>query len=403
MPRLLRTTLPLLALWLLPQLTRAQNTWTRRADLPSLGRETAATFSIGGQGYLLGGWNSPTQIFNDLWSFDPTTNQWTARADLPVPGRHNAVAVTIGTSAYVGLGRNASNVYQPDWWRYDAGTDQWTRLTDFPGSPRAHAFAFALGGKAYVGAGYVGTQDLSDFWEYDPATGQWIQLADYPGAGHLHAGTFVAADSLGRSLGYVVGGYGAAARRPSAQTWAYEVANDQWLPKANLPAARFTLVTWALHGRGYAGGGLASQSGNPFADYWTYDPVADAWTPVAACAGGARGWSQGFVIADHGYQVSGTAPNASGPDAQLWEYAPPVTGLPAVRPLPLPSAWPNPTDGLLQLPAGRSRTITVYSAQGTVVRRVAVGPHPTTVDLRDLPAGTYLLRDGQQTHRVVRR
>lgn len=80
----LRTLLPLFGLLLLPLLTSAQNTWTPRASLPSPGRETAVAFAVGGKGYLLGGWNSPTQIFNDLWAFDPATNQWAQRADLPV-------------------------------------------------------------------------------------------------------------------------------------------------------------------------------------------------------------------------------------------------------------------------------------------------------------------------------
>src|SRR5688500_12943277 len=75
--------------------TRAQNTWTEKADLASA-RHYAASFSIGNTGYVFGGTLiGTTTVYDELWAFDPTANSWTQKASLPAGARSQAAAFAI--------------------------------------------------------------------------------------------------------------------------------------------------------------------------------------------------------------------------------------------------------------------------------------------------------------------
>lgn len=57
------------------------------------------------------------------------------------------------------------------------------------------------------------------------------------------------------------------------------------------------------------------------------------------------------------------------------------------------SAYPNPTTGLLHLPAAGPYTqATVYDATGRLCCQTTLGAGETTLDLRGLAAGVYALR-----------
>jgi N-acetylneuraminic acid mutarotase len=380
----------------------AQNTWTAKALLPSPGRETAVAFAVNGKGYLVGGWNSPTQVYNDTWEYDPGTNTWAQKADLPVPtvGRHNAVGLAIASQGYVGTGRDRANVRQNDWWAFNPALNQWTRKADVPGGVRANGFGFGLGNRGYVGGGYSGTREQPDFHAYDPATDTWTACAPFPGAARTYVGTFTLSTAQGNT-GYTVGGYNGFTLLPSTETWAYNPSTDTWTQRAALPAGRFTMVAWGLGSRGYAGSGLTNSSGNPLADYWAYDPAADTWTAVATLGGGAKGWATGFTLNGKGYLLSGTGPSGTAaPSSELWEYSPAVLAT-QVRVADAHSSWPNPTTGLLQLTRPAAGSLRVYSGNGQLLKTLPLRPGPNTIDLSSLPNGSYVLKTGSLVRRVV--
>ena len=71
-----------------------------------------------------------------------------------------------------------------------------------------------------------------------------------------------------------------------------------------------------------------------------------------------------------------------------------VTATKTARTLPQPAAWPNPASGQLYLrPNGPARRLALLDLAGRVVRQQpATAAAEQTLDLRQLPAGVYLLR-----------
>jgi hypothetical protein len=392
--------LPLLALLSLTQSAAAQNGWTQKGLLPSLGRETAVAFSLNGKGYLVGGWNNTALVYNDTWQYDPATNTWSQLADLPVLGRHNAVGMAVGALGFVGTGRDRNNVRKSDWWAFDPIQNLWTRKTDVPGGVRANGFGFALGSRGYVGGGYSGTRELTDVYAYDAVADTWTPCAAFPGAARTYVGTFTLSTTTGNT-GYTVGGYNGFTFLPSAETWAYNPITDRWARRADLPAGRFTLVAWGLGSKGYAGGGLTNSNADPLADYWSYDPVADVWAAIAPLGGGAKGWATGFALNGKGYLLSGTGPLATAaPSSELWEYTPALLATTSAVDTAL-GCWPNPTTGVLHFNNPGSTSLRVYSSTGRLVKTLPLKAGETSVNLASLPAGTYVLKSGQLVGRVV--
>src|SRR6185503_18531721 len=57
--------------------SRAQDTWTQKADFGGTGRAYAVGFSIGSKGYI----GTGSSNGKDFWEYDPATDTWTQKAD----------------------------------------------------------------------------------------------------------------------------------------------------------------------------------------------------------------------------------------------------------------------------------------------------------------------------------
>src|SRR5438552_4195511 len=143
--------------------SRAQDTWTQKADFGGGDRYGAVGFSIGSKGYI-GTGNNTTGTKKDFWEYDPATNVWTQKADFGGTASSGAAGFSIGSKGYIGLGYNGS--YHKDFWEYDPATDSWIQRADFGGLGRNVAAGFSIGSKAYIGTGAPGF--YKDFWEYTP-------------------------------------------------------------------------------------------------------------------------------------------------------------------------------------------------------------------------------------------
>ena len=105
---------------------------------------------------------------------------WTQKANFGGIARAGAVGFSIGSKGYIGTGSIIGNVYS-DFWEYDPATDIWTQKANFGGTARDRAVGFSIGSKGYIGTGYHDGIYYDDFWEYDPATNAWTQKADFAG------------------------------------------------------------------------------------------------------------------------------------------------------------------------------------------------------------------------------
>ena len=171
--------------------SRAQDTWTQKANVGGEARWAATRFSIGSKGYVgTGGQAQFGPFYKDFWEYDPATNVWTQKADFGGTARDSAVGFSIGTKGYVGTGLDTGEGGRPtkDFWEYDPGTNVWTQKADFGGVIRFDAIGLSTASKGYIGTGGDGIGNFyNDFWEYDPATNAWTRKADFGGPGRSSA------------------------------------------------------------------------------------------------------------------------------------------------------------------------------------------------------------------------
>ena len=97
------------------------NTWLQRADFPGTAREGASAFVIGTKGYVgLGydGFLGSEVPYNDFYEFDPATNVWTQVADFGGVKRYYAASFAIGGKGYISCGLDIAHVMHNDLWEF---------------------------------------------------------------------------------------------------------------------------------------------------------------------------------------------------------------------------------------------------------------------------------------------
>jgi N-acetylneuraminic acid mutarotase len=161
--------------------------WTQlTAQFPGAARWLAMTFVIGGKGYVGCGGDYGTD-YNDLYEYDPGSNTWTQRASLPGIIRQTGFGIAIGNYGYMGLGVDgpAGNTVLSDSYRYDPSSDSWTQIANIPGA-REYPGAFVINDTLYISDGGDSTDAnnymahyYSDCWRYDLADSIWVQEADF--------------------------------------------------------------------------------------------------------------------------------------------------------------------------------------------------------------------------------
>jgi len=153
--------------------------WTRKSDFPAIGREHAASFSIGDHGFAGMGFSVDESenhtYYIDFWRFDPSDDSggydtrgnpigsWTQRAEAPAATRF--VGYTIDNRGFV--------FSQDRFFIYNPALNSWSQSPAFSATPRFNAAGFALNGRAYVGTGIYDSGGgnmvvVNDFWEYTP-------------------------------------------------------------------------------------------------------------------------------------------------------------------------------------------------------------------------------------------
>ena len=190
-------------------------------------------------------------VFNDLWSFNPTTGLWTWVGGSNTP---NATAVW-GTQGIAASGNVPGARMGGNAW-LDASGDVWL-----------------FGGLGLSASGVA--QEYNDLWEYNPGSGQWAWVggSDAPNAAGVY-GTLRAA---------------AAGDGPGAR-----VSGVSWKDQAG--------NFWLFGGKGFA---QAGESGI-LNDLWEYSVGTGVWTWI----GGASSIGAAGVSGSLGIAASGNIPGA---------------------------------------------------------------------------------------------
>jgi N-acetylneuraminic acid mutarotase len=274
----------------------ASDTWTEKAPVGGGGRGLAAGFALGNRGYIGGGstfcGNIPgtTSGLGDFWEYDPAYNTWSLKANIPGLLRESAVGFSIGEFGFIGGGIESGGALFPggdllsDLWRYAPSSNTWEQQADFV-FPNPW-LGFSIGSKGYSLRGNA-------LHEYDPNnTNTWTQKPPFGGTGRTAAVGF----SIG-TKGYITtGNDGFIFDNPLNDLWVFDQATGAWNQKADLPGpARMWATGFAIGGKGYVGTGCdAGLTNHVLNDFWEYDPVQNNWTQKADLPGAARQKAIGF-------------------------------------------------------------------------------------------------------------
>jgi Kelch motif/Galactose oxidase, central domain len=207
-------------------------------------------------------------VFNDLWSYNPTTGLWTWVDGSNMP--------------------NAAGVY---------GTQGSAAAANVPGARMGGSAWLDSSGNVWLfgglGLGTTGlTQEFSDLWEYSPTSGQWTWIGGSNGAnaagvyGTQHAG------AAGNSPG----------ARVSAVSWK-DLSGNFWL----------------FGGYGYGQAGTAGDLN----DLWEYDLGAGVWIWIGGSSSIAASANYGIQGAPSISNVPGAREQAVGwadSSGKLWLF-----------------------------------------------------------------------------------
>jgi len=230
------------------------NTWTFRRPLPVPLAGTNGAGVINGKIYVSGGYSDYGGNFPRpaLYVYDPAANTWTRKADIPTVVRAggdrqyaagNGVSGVIDGKLYVVSGCFPANepwgYYEscnPLFFRYNPAADGWVRLqSPFQVPAAGPTIGGVIAGKFYVMAGSPYSQDAL-FAVYDPTTKQWT-----PRNAPALARPGAASAILGGKL-YLVGGrrYNGATDTMDTLdvTVLYNPATDTWARRTSMPSPR---------------------------------------------------------------------------------------------------------------------------------------------------------------------
>ena len=364
----------------------SQNAWTQKATMPGLARHRIFAFSIGSRGYIGCGWNG-TDMYHDVFEYDPGNNSWTQKADYPGGDRLCPFSFAIGNKGYVGAGLDNTLTSTGDFYEFDPVVNLWTQKNNFGGSPRFGCATAVYNNKAYVAMGdewapnYIRQDDL---WIYDPTLDTWNYLFTWPADGRRDPIGFTLGNKLYFGTGADNSGWG------NNDFWSYDPSNGVWTQKAFCGSARAQGTGFAVNGKGYVGLGQ-DNLGIDRNDFLEYDPVLNTWRGITPFSGASRENSYAFVIGNLAYVTCGT--NGINYN-DIWEFNSVwATGINvSASPQLSVSVFPDPVVSSCTIAVKGSKmigTFDLYDVTGNRVRHFSFNKENFTLEREDLTSGIY--------------
>ena len=233
----------------------AANTWSRKKPHPvPRGFANGAT-AIGGKLYVTGGekptctGSCTTFLAQTMFVYNPANDTWTRKKDMPFSGASGAQGV-IGGKLYVYLGAANSPVrFSHAFVRYNPATDSWARLAT-PPINHPSGVGGVINGKFYLAGGHGGRDDfrIADLHVYDPATNTWSTKTPLS---HPRQSAF--GGVINGKL-YVAGGFDDFTDN-LLSTEVYDPATNKWTDKADMQCTQGLGASAVASGRLYAIGG----------------------------------------------------------------------------------------------------------------------------------------------------
>ncbi len=376
----------------------SQLSWIRLPDYPGQGKLAVASMSINGKGYIGLGHDQSGNGSSEWFEYNPGTNSWTQKASLPSLGRWSVVSFTIGNIGYICTGAINGSLTN-ETWAYDPGSDTWSRKADFPGTVRMSAAGFSINNLGFVGTGYNAGDSYNDIYEYNPVSDTWTAKADFIGLERNGAIAF----SVG-SKGFLGMGNNTNSTSNFRDFYEYNPASDSWTQRAEFPLPYVVAASaYAGSNDGYTLGGYYYQySGithNPLNMLYRYNILSDEWSLAGTFCGLPRGYAGSFSINNDIYIGSGAQRNDASSSSMLNDFWKLSNGL-TLR-IENPDTYsdfsilPNPADRIIffddNLNNFEKDAVRIYNASGKLVSEKLLLRSENSIDISQLPAGIYFV------------
>jgi N-acetylneuraminic acid mutarotase len=388
----MRKTIYLLFILSISQLTLLAQ-WNPVLPFGGDARDGVASFVINGTAYVGGGIFSP-----DFWSFNPNTEQWTKLNDLN-PNKTFAATFSLNGKGYLVGGDLAFGQATEEVWEYNPTNDTWTKKANFPGGKREGMIVLQFDNRVFLGGGTDNFTNqgygniYNDFYEYIPATDKWVILPSLP-------------TKLAFASGFTIGNKGymclgsVGNNSISTALYQFDTTTKTWSKKTDFPGAvRDGGIAFSINGKGYAGLGQTNFS-STHSDIYEYNPSTDSWTAIPDYPNNKTGWATAFAINNKAYVGTG-ATVALDFSKDFYSFTATATGLEQIEKNTL-NVYPNPfmnTIHLDNLPV--NETVSLTDITGKVITTVNTS-ETNAIETKNLNAGVYFLHSNQGVTKLIK-
>lgn len=271
--------------------------WISKPNIPNnIGRGAASSFSIGLNGYFVGG-ESNSGTLNETWEFNTETSNWNQKANYPGNPINKAISFSYNNIGYYGLGWDTTtNSRNFKLYTYNPSNNNWNLIStcNLLNIDTWSICYFRINDKVY----FVSQNNL--VYYYDITNNVWGMKNNFPGATRF---TGIGFEINGK--GYIGTGVNSFGNPYLNDLWEYDSLLDIWTQKASMPSAgRYASLGFSYNGKGYILGG--EKNGNITTnEFWEYNPSNNSWTRLTDYIGGNRNYLAGFVINNSVYSAFG--------------------------------------------------------------------------------------------------
>ena len=269
--------------------------WTQVANYPEV-LESAAICTDGNFAYGAAG-NAAGLPTNGFYKYDPVADSWSTLAPVPTTQYDSRSVYGFNLNKIYLFGGIDGTTFLPTntTYIYDVASNTWTTGAPMPGERFFPAtIYYPTSGLIYIAGGIdINFLETDTTWIYDPVANTW----DTSTAPNIPVPMGGSAVSLVGQNMYLQGSFGTGA---TDLNYAYDIVNNTWTQKADLPAPRYEAAGAAIGTNTYVTGGgdpfvaPGSINANPkgskgphgsmarpdtsFSTTFIYDTVNDSWS-----------------------------------------------------------------------------------------------------------------------------
>ncbi|QIY66710.1 kelch repeat-containing protein [Streptomyces sp. RPA4-2] len=246
--------------------------WTTGDALPTPVMDSGSV-TLDGKVYAFGGNDGANRLFK-AYVHDPATRGWQRLANVPEALEKPGVEA-VGGEIYVVGGWDSTGNASTAAYRYDPKRDSWSSAAPLPAGAVAGGTA-VLGGRLYVVAGCGGNcfPASQATYVYDPQADAWSQVANYP----ITDSWLSCAGIDGQVV--CAGGTDPVSGEETKATYAFDPVTGAWTARADLPYPNWAMASASSGGRLQLVGGVANGQLTDQAE--EYDPATDSWSTLPA-------------------------------------------------------------------------------------------------------------------------